>query len=79
MSCLPGNRTEFTFKWTKPGFPGTIIAGKFLEPISAGNMRVYVTEKHKEFAHDFAKVWGKLGDLDRFDLAKDPSGKVVKR
>jgi aminopeptidase N len=53
---LPDNRTEHTFKWTKPGFPGTIIAGKFLEPITAGNMRVYVTEKHKDHAHDFASL-----------------------
>jgi tetratricopeptide (TPR) repeat protein len=51
---LPGNRTEYTFNWAKPGFPGTIIAGKFIDPIAAGNMRVYVTEKHQEFAHDFA-------------------------
>jgi tetratricopeptide (TPR) repeat protein len=51
---LPGNRTEYTFKWAKPGFPGTIIAGKFLDPITAGNMHVYVTEKQKQFAHDFA-------------------------
>ncbi|MCU1251623.1 MAG: Peptidase rane alanine aminopeptidase [Edaphobacter sp.] len=56
QKSLPGNRTEFTFKWTKPGFPGTIIAGKFIDPITAGNMRVYVTEKHKEFAHDFASA-----------------------
>jgi hypothetical protein len=56
QKSLPGNRTEFTFKWTKPGFPGSIIAGKFIDPISAGNMRVYVTEKHKEFAHDFAST-----------------------
>jgi tetratricopeptide (TPR) repeat protein len=56
QKSLPGNRTEFTFKWTKPGFPGTIIAGKFVDPITAGNMRVYVTEKHKEFAHDFAST-----------------------
>jgi tetratricopeptide (TPR) repeat protein len=54
QKSLPGNRTEFTFKWAKPGFPGTIIAGKFIDPITAGNMRVYVTEKRKEFAHDFA-------------------------
>jgi tetratricopeptide (TPR) repeat protein len=53
---LPGNRTEHTFKWAKSGFPGTIIAGKFLEPITAGNMRVYVTEKHKDHAHDFASL-----------------------
>jgi hypothetical protein len=56
QKSIPGNRTEFTFKWAKPGFPGTIIAGKFLEPITAGNMRVYVTEKHKEAAHDFAST-----------------------
>ncbi|HEY1993037.1 MAG TPA: M1 family aminopeptidase [Edaphobacter sp.] len=56
QKSLPGNRTEFTFKWTKPGFPGTIVAGKFIDPITAGNMRVYVTEKHKEFAHDFAST-----------------------
>src|SRR5277367_3864947 len=53
---LPGNRTEHTFKWAKPGFPGTIIAGKFLEPFTAGNMRVYGTEKNKEAAHDFAST-----------------------
>jgi len=52
---LPGTRTEYTFKWAKPGFPGTIIAGKFLDPIVAGNMRVYVTEKRKEYALDFAR------------------------
>jgi tetratricopeptide (TPR) repeat protein len=54
QKSLPGNRTEFTFKWTKPGFPGTIIAGKFLDPITVSNVRVYVTEKNKEAAHDFA-------------------------
>jgi hypothetical protein len=56
QKSLPGNRTEFTFKWNKPGFPGTIIAGKFLDPITAGNMRVYITDKRKEFAHDFAST-----------------------
>ena len=52
---LPGNRTEFTFNWTKPGFPGTIIAGKFLAPETVGNMTVYVTEKRKQFSLDFAR------------------------
>ena len=53
---VPGNRTEYTFKWAKPGFPGTIIAGKFLDPIiapSVNNMRVFVLEKHKADATDF--------------------------
>ncbi len=54
QKSLPGNRTEYTFNWAKPGFPGTIIAGKYLDPVVAGNMHVYVTEKHKDVAHDFA-------------------------
>jgi hypothetical protein len=56
QKSLPGNRTEFTFKWLKPGFPGTIIAGKFIEPTTVGNMRIYVTEKHKEQALDFGRM-----------------------
>jgi peptidase M1-like protein len=54
---LSGNRSEYDFNWTKPGFPGTIIAGKFLDPASlpvANNIHVYVTEKRKPFATDFA-------------------------
>ncbi len=54
---VAGNRTEYTFKWAKPGFPGTIIAGKFLDPATApgvNNMRVFVLEKHKADAADFA-------------------------
>ena len=48
QKSLPGNRTEYTFNWSKPGFPGTIMAGKFLDRSVAGNMQVYVTEKHKD-------------------------------
>ncbi|HXC94381.1 MAG TPA: M1 family aminopeptidase [Edaphobacter sp.] len=56
IKSLPGNRSEYTFKWARPGFPGTIIAGKFLEPLSVANVRVYVTEKHKDVAQDFAST-----------------------
>ena len=57
VRSLPGNRSEYTFNWAKPGFPGTIIAGHFLDPISASgarNVQIYVTEKHKSTAQDFA-------------------------
>jgi hypothetical protein len=50
-------RTEYAFNWSKPGFPGTIIAGKFLAPISpAGvpNIRVFVTEVNKDKAQTMA-------------------------
>ena len=47
----------FDFSWTKPGFPGTLIAGKFLPAITANgsrNVKIYVTEKHKEAAAGYA-------------------------
>ena len=56
---LPGGVTEFVFNWTKPGFPGTIIAGKFLPPISSPgipNIRAFVTDKYKEKGHDFTST-----------------------
>jgi Peptidase family M1 domain len=83
---LPGNRTEYTFKWAKPGFPGTIIAGKFLDPINVANVRVYVTEPHKEAAHDFASqaereylyMSGAFGqpDSNRMNLVELPDDAV---
>jgi hypothetical protein len=57
QKTVPGNRTEYDFNWTKPGFPGTIIAGKFLDPATTSgvnNIHVYVTDKRKPFALDFA-------------------------
>jgi predicted negative regulator of RcsB-dependent stress response len=54
---LPNDRAEYDFNWTKPGFPGTIVAGKFLAPITipgVSNIRAYVTEKNKEKGHDLA-------------------------
>jgi aminopeptidase N len=48
---------EWDFKWDKPGFPGTIIAGKFEPPVSvqgATNIRVFTTAAHKAAAADYA-------------------------
>ncbi len=47
---------EWDFKWDKPGFPGTIIAGKFEPPVSgaAPNIHVYTTAAHKAAAQDYA-------------------------
>ena len=48
---------EWDFAWDKPGFPGTIIAGKFEPPVSyhgANNIRVYTTAAHKAAASDYA-------------------------
>jgi aminopeptidase N len=51
-----GGEQLWDFKWDKPGFPGTIIAGKFEPPASgvASNIHVYTTAAHKAAAVDYA-------------------------
>ncbi|MDE1161599.1 MAG: M1 family aminopeptidase [Acidobacteriaceae bacterium] len=49
------DRMEYTFNWTKPGFPGTLVAGKFLAPVTppgVPNVKVYTTEANKEKAQN---------------------------
>lgn len=45
-----GRRTQFDFNWTKSGFPGTIVAGKFAEPISPSgtSIHIFVTDARKQ-------------------------------
>lgn len=47
--------TEYHFKWDKPGFPGTIIAGKFSETSPAPNIHVFTTAAHKTEAQDYGQ------------------------
>ncbi|MGC2298509.1 MAG: M1 family aminopeptidase [Acidobacteriaceae bacterium] len=51
-----GGEQLWDFKWDKPGFPGTIIVGKFEAPASgaAPNIHVYTTAAHKAAASDYA-------------------------
>ena len=59
----PGD--QFDFNWTKPGFPGTVIAGRFLDPVSAsaGNVKVYLTSGHQQSINEFAQTAAKEFDL----------------
>src|ERR1700678_4013426 len=53
---------EYTFNWTRPSFPGTIIAGKFNEPmVAAGspNVRLYLTDAHKQSGAEYAQTANK--------------------
>jgi aminopeptidase N len=59
---------EYSFNWTKPSFPGTIIAGKFEAPmVVAGspNVKVYLTDAHKQSGPDYAQTANK--EFDFFD------------
>jgi hypothetical protein len=55
-SGKPGD--EYDFSWPKPGFPGTVIAGRYLPPVSvgAGNVKVYVTITHQASANQLAQT-----------------------
>ena len=69
---ITGGRKQFDFKWDKAGFPGSIVAGKFLAPITAPgipNVRVYVTEPNREKAHDLA-----LNTVKAFEFMTDKFG-----
>jgi len=52
----PGD--EYDFKWTRPGFPGTVIAGRYVEPVSvgAGNVKIFTTIAHQQAATQLAQT-----------------------
>ena len=50
-----GNETQYDFNWTRPGFPGTIIAGKFLAPQKVENFTLYTTAARKDDVLDFGR------------------------
>ncbi|MBW8746093.1 MAG: peptidase M1 [Acidobacteria bacterium] len=55
---IAGGKTQFDFNWTKPGLPGTVIAGKFTEK-TVGNIRTYTTEKHTGDAAGYGETAAK--------------------
>jgi len=60
----PGD--QFNFNWTKPGFPGTVIAGRFAPPVSPGsaaNIHVYLTVNHQQSRNDVAETAAKQVDF----------------
>ena len=60
---------QYDFNWDKPGFPGTLIAGRYASPVSAGNVKVYLTISHQQSANDLAQTAAK-----EFDFFTDSFG-----
>ncbi|MFL6429766.1 MAG: tetratricopeptide repeat protein [Acidobacteriaceae bacterium] len=47
------------FNWDRPGFPGTIVAAKFKNPVGvmgAANIKVYTTPAHESVAQQYAQT-----------------------
>ncbi len=79
QKTLPDKRIEYSFSWTKPGFPGTVIAGKFLPAVSApglANIKVYTTEKRKDFALDFLRQTAREFEYMSSTFGPPESGKL---
>jgi tetratricopeptide (TPR) repeat protein len=53
----PGD--QYDFIWTKPGFPGTVIAGRYVDPATAGNVKVYLTVTHRSNGNELAQTAAK--------------------
>jgi predicted negative regulator of RcsB-dependent stress response len=78
-SGKPGD--EYEFNWPKPGFPGTVIAGRYLPPVSvgAGNVKVYVTITHQTSANQLAQTATSEYNFftDEFGLPPTPRINIV--
>jgi aminopeptidase N len=72
---------QYNFKWDKPGFPGTLIAGRFVGPVEvgAGNVKVYLTVAHQASANQLAQAAAKEYDFftDSFGLPESSHLNVV--
>jgi hypothetical protein len=72
---------QFDFNWTRPGFPGTVIAGRYVNASSAGpgNVKVYMTVAHQQAANELAQTATKEYDFftDSFGALESPHLNVV--
>jgi aminopeptidase N len=68
-SGKPGD--QFDFSWKKPGFPGTVIAGRYAGPFTAGpgNVKVYLTVARQQSGNELAQTAAK-----EFDFFTDSFG-----
>jgi hypothetical protein len=72
----PGD--EYDFSWTKPGLPGTVIAGRYAEPVSAGsgNVKVYLTASHQQAANDLAQTAASEYDFFTYTFGAPESSRL---
>ena len=78
-SGKPGD--EYDFSWDKPGFPGTVIAGRYVGPFTAGpgNIKVYLSVSHQAQGNQIAETAAKEYDFftDSFGSPETPHLTVV--
>ena len=78
--AAPAGKAAYSFKWQKPSFPGTIIAGPFTDNVFAGGgIHVYVMPDKKQFAPAYADYGGKQMEFfaNLYGPALSPLLKIV--
>ena len=72
---------QYDFNWTKPGFPGTVIAGRYVNSFNAGpgNIKVWLTLSHQASGNDLAQTANKEFDffVDSFGVPETSHLNVV--
>jgi aminopeptidase N len=72
---------QFNFRWDKPGFPGTVIAGRYVAPVTggAGNVKIYTTIAHQQSGNTLAQTASKEYDFftDQFGVPESSHLNVV--
>jgi aminopeptidase N len=70
--AAPAGKVVASFRWEKPSFPGTIIAGPFTDTVfGGGNMHVYFSAAKKNFAPAYADTAAK--ELEFFSTIYGPA------
>ncbi len=71
---------QYNFSWTKPGFPGTVIAGRFVAPVAVtgggASIHVYLTVKHQQAAHELGETAAKQFDFFTGTFGGAESGRL---
>ena len=72
---------QYAFDWPKAGFPGAVIAGRYLDPVSlgAGHVKVYLTAAHQAAANELAQQAARQYEFfsDRFGAPESSHLNVV--
>ena len=71
---------QYDFNWTRPGFPGTVIAGRFVPPTAANgaaNIKTYLTVAHQASATDFAETAAREVDFFTTTFGQPESGRLA--
>ncbi len=70
---------EYSFNWSRPGFPGTVIAGRFVDPVTANgaaNVKAYVTVSHQKDGPAVAETAAREMDYFTTTFGQPESGRI---